>query len=69
MKLIHPWPAPHTEAQIALHNARVAISVAEDHLAYFAESEWKREVFDALSLANEIIRGAFDKAADRKEPA
>jgi uncharacterized protein YjeT (DUF2065 family) len=64
----HPWPKPQNESQVALHNARVAITVVEDHLQYFASSEWKREVFDALSLADEILRGAFDKADREDQP-
>lgn len=65
MKSTTPWPAPQTEAQVALHNARVAISRVEDELMIFKDAEWKREVLDALSLADQIIRGAFDKAAER----
>lgn len=56
--------APHTEAQVALHNARVAISSAEDELEAFESAKWKSEVMDALALADKIIRGAFDKAGE-----
>ena len=58
-----PWPYPQTEIQVALHNARVAISRAEDEIANFKSAEWHRTVCDSLSLANDVLRGAFDKAA------
>lgn len=56
------WPAPQTEVQVALHNARVAISRAEDELMYFKPATWLNEVHNSLSLADEILRGAFNKA-------
>lgn len=61
-----PWPAPRNEAQIALHNSRVAISRAEDELAGFKDATWLHEAREALSLTNDILRGAFDAAA--KQP-
>ena len=57
-----PWPSPQTEAQVALHNARVAISRAEDEIEGFKSAEWSEAVRDSLSLANDVLRGAFDKA-------
>ena len=60
-----PWPPPQTEAQVRLHNARVAISRAEDELQFFADSGWLDEVRGSLSLASDVLRGAFDKAAPR----
>jgi hypothetical protein len=57
-----PWPLAESEAQVAIHNARVAISRAEDELAGFKDAEWRREVCACLSLADQILRGAFDHA-------
>lgn len=62
-----PWPAPQTEAQVALHNARVAISRAEDEINGFRRDEWWHEVANSLSLADQILRGAFDKAGKKAE--
>ena len=60
-----PWPPPQNEAQVRLHNARVAISRAEDEIAGFKQAEWVQAVRDALDVANDVLRGAFDKAAKR----
>ena len=63
LKQSKPWPMPGNEEQIYLHNARVAISRAEDELENFKPAKWLDDVRDSLSLANDILRGAFDKAA------
>lgn len=57
-----PWPSPQNDAQVAIHNSRVAISRAEDELDNFKDAEWLREVRESLELAGDILRGAFDKA-------
>ena len=58
-----PWPYPRNEEQVRLHNARVAISRAEDELENFKPAKWLDDVRGSLELANDILRGAFDKAA------
>lgn len=58
-----PWPSPGNEEQVRLHNARVAISRAEDELAAFKDAKWLDDVRGSLDVANDILRGAFDKAA------
>lgn len=58
-----------------MHNARVAISIAEDHLFETAQRfetdaeihEGLSEAMNSLEQADEIIRGAFEVLATRKD--
>lgn len=60
--MTEPWPPVESEEQVAIHNARVAISRAEDELANFKDAEWLREVRESLDLATTILRAAHDHA-------
>ena len=70
----HPWEEPQTEEQVHIHNARVAISRAEDEIACLdtpqADVEMINaldEISEAISLANDILIGLFDHVAPIKK--
>lgn len=42
------WPTPNSEEEILLHNARVAISIAQNNLKGLDEDEILSEVKDSL---------------------